>query len=551
MWERPSAESDLIWNLCGGTVAAALFIAFVRQGWQRLAGSSTRPRHGLEVASWLVGLVVMSFAWLWIVQEVAPIESRLGKSPFVLYYASSSGYFTRARFDEPRAGPFLAGYEDLMRQGDVLHTGTHPPGLFLAFHGLIAACESSPALSALLDVTQPPSFRDANDVISANNLRRHVPRPLLPLDRRVLWLATVLVMLSGSMTVIPLYGLLRRTCSTGSAWIGAALWPALPAVAVFIPKADAMFPLMGLTLLWLWLNAWDRRSLVLALMAGAATWIGLFCSLAFLPVLLVAALLTRVSAWSFSETTDESPLASADPSHSQPPIGTRRWLCVVAASLGFLIPTLVLWQVARVNLLNVWWLNYRNHSGFYQQYSRTYWKWLLVNPLELAYAAGWPVALLATVACWSVLSRFRTGRSYERTNRATAIGSLVTWPMLRASDLPTNLSALCSNAQNAKNEDILKPELQRRTNVGTAVISIVIVWGLLWLTGKNSGEAARLWILFLPWLVWLASIRIDEIVAHQSGVKSLERQILALLAIQFIVCLLTVARVSGFHSEAV
>ena len=192
-----------------------------------------------------------------------------------MYFTSSSGYFTRSRYDEPKAAALLAGYEELMRQGDVLHTGTHPPGLFLVFHGLIAACESSTELSALLDATQPSSFREACDVIGSNSLRRRVPVPLLPLDRRVLWLATLLAMLSASLTVIPLYGLLRRNTSRPTAWVCAALWPAMPAVAIFIPKSDAVFPLIGMTLLWLWLSAWERRSLVLALLAGCVAWCGL------------------------------------------------------------------------------------------------------------------------------------------------------------------------------------------------------------------------------------------------------------------------------------
>jgi hypothetical protein len=34
--------------------------------------------------------------------------------------------------------------------------------------------------------------------------------------------------------------------------------------------------------------------------------------------------------------------------------------------------------------------------------------------------------------------------------------------------------------------------------LGTAGL---IVLGILWISGKNMGEAARLWIVFLPWLL--------------------------------------------------
>ena len=241
-WDRLKTEPDLGWNLGSGLVAAAIFLAFIRQGWLRQQQQGVKRPSRCECSAWLIGLVLMSFAWLWVVQEISPVRNRLGKSAFVLYYASSSGYFTRARYESTDVAHFLAGYEELMREGDVLHTGTHPPGLFLVFHGLIAVCERSSSLCAFLDFTQPGSFREALDVIATNGLRRQVPRPLLPLDRRVLWLATLLVMLSASLAVIPLYALLRQNSSSSSAWIGAALWPTIPAIAVFTPKSDVVFP---------------------------------------------------------------------------------------------------------------------------------------------------------------------------------------------------------------------------------------------------------------------------------------------------------------------
>jgi len=47
------------------------------------------------------------------------------------------------------------------------------------------------------------------------------------------------------------------------------------------------------------------------------------------------------------------------------------------------------------------------HAGFYRHYARTYWKWLLVNPVELSYSAGWPVAILAFIVCWRLCREMR------------------------------------------------------------------------------------------------------------------------------------------------
>lgn len=501
-WERSVSEPDLIWNLGGGIVATAIIVAFVVQGWWRLDDSRSGRRTAIETAAWLIGLTAISFIWLWVVQELAPIKCRLGKAAFVLYYRSSSGYFTRARYVTPDAAELLADYEELMREGDVLHTGTHPPGLFLVFHGLISACESSPQLSAALDATQTYSFREACDVIAANNLRRAIPQPLLPIDRRILWLATLLAMFAASLMVIPLYALLRRSISRPTAWACAALWPAIPAVAIFLPKSDAVFPLIGVTLLWVWLTAWDRRSIMLGMLAGLVAWCGLFCSLAFLPVLLVTATMTVGSIRFASKIKLESDSSTDSSIASQPLIGMRRWACILAAGSGFAVPTFLLFLFARINLLNVWWLNYQNHAGFYRHYVRTYWKWLLVNPVELSFAAGWPVTLLAIIACWHTIRRIR------------------------------------AHADPATSSHLWK-----------VVGPIVIVWGLLWITGKNSGEAARIWILFIPWMIWIAGIQFEAMSTTDSSFRVRQWQVMSLLAIQYIVCLLTVGRVSGFHPD--
>ena len=500
-WDRLGTEPDLGWNFGSGLVAAAIFLAFIRQGWLRRQRQGAGRPGRFECSAWLIGLVLMSFVWLWVVQEISPVRNRLGKSAFVLYYASSSGYFTRARYESTDVTEFLAGYEALMREGDVLHTGTHPPGLFLVFHGLIAVCERSSNLCSFLDFTQPGSFREALDVIAANGQRRHVPRPLLPLDRRVLWLATLLVMLSASLAVIPLYGLLRETSSSSSAWIGAALWPTMPAIAIFTPKSDVLFPFIALMFLWIWLVAWRKQSPLLAACAGFIAWIGLFCSLAFLPIFLMATCMTAGSSWVFAMTTDSIV-------HQEPVVRPSRFFlfpnrslsCIVPALMGIFGPVFCLWYFARMNLLLVWYWNYQNHAGFYLQFPRTWWKWLLVNPLELTFAAGLPVVFLAAMGCSQAL------RQLKKTGQISLQTSLV--------------------------------------------VSIIGVWGLLWLTGKNSGEAARLWILFLPWLVWLAAIRLDEIAVSCADLRLRERHLLAWLGTQFVVSLLTVIRVSGFHSDA-
>jgi hypothetical protein len=152
-----------------------------------------------------------------------------------------------------------------------------------------------------------------------------------------------------------------------------------------------------------------------------------------------------------------------------------------------------------LNLPSVWAQNVTNHAAFYDHFTRTYWKWLLANPLEAALAAGAPLALAAV---------FGGVRS-------------------------------------------------RATHLFPLVAATALVWGLLWISGKNSGEAARLWLLFQPWLVVAASLALRD--QRAVGFSPAERAAqsypaaktraawLALLTLQAIACIATVTRVDGFE----
>jgi hypothetical protein len=482
-WHRLEPEPDTGWNLLGAAMTAVLYMAFVAAGGRRLARSMPGRQATVEVAVWLAGLVAVSFVWLWIVQESAPTTNRLGKSAFVLYYANSSGYFSKIRYEHPDPQSFLKGYEQLMREGDVLHVGTHPPGLFLVFHSLIEVSQL-PGLDGLLDATQPASFRDACNVIASNSVRSSLPRPFLPADRRVLWLATLLVMAAAAMSVVPLYLLLRRTQEPSVAWWTASLWPAVPSVAIFVPKSDVAYALIGLLLVLAWLTAVDRKSVLLAFTAGVLTWCSLMLSLAFLPVILFTAILGSLSVSKSVVPGEAVHSITGGVANYIPPVR-----CLVSGLAGLLIPTAFMGWYG-VNLFAVWWLNYRNHAGFYAKYTRTYWEWLLINPIELTFAAGWPLQLVAVVGAVVAL---RTGL---------------------------------------------------RTPVAHVVIAVSLVWGSLWLTGKNSGEAARLWIVFLPWLVWLAGAKLAEIERFDKNYGWIAPSMI--LEAQLATSVLTVACVDGF-----
>jgi hypothetical protein len=172
-------------------------------------------------------------------------------------------------------------------------------------------------------------------------------------------------------------------------------------------------------------------------------------------------------------------------------------------TLGFFAPASALWLYFDFNAFMVWWLNYQNHAGFYDQYTRTYWKWLLVNVFELAYGLGVPVTVLMIEA----------------------------WIRLRSSGCTWRSTRLAP------------------------YICCAAVWGLLWISGKNMGEAARLWLVMMPWPIWLSAAYFDaaepkQPAAATSSTKNdaLVRRWLPFGILQAIACAATVLAIYGFRS---
>ncbi|WP_339729962.1 hypothetical protein [uncultured Gimesia sp.] len=489
-WERiPFVRPEMIpgWIVAG--IAFGVYLLAALLGLSRI-----KYANQFELSIWLAGLAASGIFWSLLLQDSPPAEYRLTKAPFVLFYKGSSGYFTEAQTGIPDVKRYLADYEIKMNQGDVLHEGTHPPGLPLFYRTLIQLCESTPGLQSFLLQTQPTSFQEATEIIA--NLTAATENPLTERDCAVLWLATLITLVMSSLTVIPLFLLSREFTSREVSWQVAAFWPLIPAALIFQPKSDALYSVISILFLYLWVVAWRRNSKPCYLLAGVLLWSGFCLTLAFLPVALCAALFSVLETWQL-RNDNSLPI----------PTWKRFLTATVSGLLGLLLPTLLLEIFYEINLLQIWRLNLQNHAGFYQQYPRTYWKWLLVNPIEISLALGLPVVWLTGK---SLCCRIRSGTDQEAIPFRSGF---------------TNLSLSC-----------------------------VIVLGLLWLSGKNLGEAARLWLVFLPWFLIMTipywqTIQTEASLNVSHAPSFLKQQsiwIVALVA-QAIVCIATVSRITGFH----
>ncbi len=480
IWNRIPFASETPLTAAVTLVIGALYLALVVTGRRRLDAAT-----GLERSGWCIALVVAAFGWLTAIQECVPAPSNLAKVPWVLYYPRSSGYFWQARYDIDSTTDFLADYEAQLAQRDYLHLGTHPPGLTLAYRGLLSACRSSDRLTAALLATLPPSARESCDILREASARGRAGQPVTDADLATLWLAALLTLGAAALTTLALYLLARRHSRASCAWELAALWPLVPALAVFHPKSDVLLTLPAVGTAWLWLSGEDRHSPGRCCLAGLLAWLGMMVSLAFLVVLLIIVLTTLFESCL-------SPSVGVTGHRTLRARSTR----LAAALAGFGLPTLLLAGLWRCNLLNVWWWNLQNHALFYDHNPRTWGAWLLVNPLELAFAVGLPIAGAAGLGVVQVL-RHRNWRDPATSG---------TWAAL-------------------------------------------LVWGILWISGKNMGEAARLWILLMPWVVLSVGLlrRTSLPATTPDTTPSAAGSWIELVGAQLLVGLLTVTRVDGFH----
>src|SRR5262249_55545494 len=118
-------------------------------------------------------------------------------------------------------------------------------------------------------------------------------QPLSAADRAALYVTALATLFACALTVLPIYLLARVALPAPAAWAAAALWPLAPAANLFQPVPDTAYPLLSTTALAL--AAWAVRyqegagrltavAISLVGLAGMVLAVGMFFTLAFLPV---------------------------------------------------------------------------------------------------------------------------------------------------------------------------------------------------------------------------------------------------------------------------
>ncbi len=491
VWRRqqlPENFLEALDRLAIPTIVGAVLVAFAQFVDRRLDHSSTIFR------AMCIGLLVAgAFCWLNAARQAAATPHRELRPLWVLYDRFASGYFFEAAFHTSSAHELLAGYEQRMAKGDVLHEGTHPPGLFLLNYGAVKATEHSPWLASIAEKT-----------VSAETVRLfrtmeadvRMARPLTQSEFAALCLVSFFSTVLSAMTVIPIYVLISRLFNRRAAWRAACVMLTIPSLAVFAPRSDIVYAFTATLILCLLVQSVVAESkfarCLSAVLAGVAVFVSLTVSLAHIPILVACGLFFL--------------LICIGPQSLRVP-----WQHVVLSggvALAVFALVVTIWSLTTdCNLVRVWSWNLSNHAGFYKQSSRTWWKWFFVNPVELSFSIGLPL----TFVFLDSLARIVRG---------------------------------------------LKADPGQTTMMIRLVLSLFATWAALWLSGKNMGEAARLWCFLTPWFVIGATICFaPDFSAKRIGQSHLQRNSeppyhsswLILLVAQLIVCTVTVGGVSGYQ----
>jgi hypothetical protein len=347
--------------------------------------------------------------------------------------------------------------------------------LFLLSHCCLQVCESSPTLRA---AALSLCSRDARQSFRTVEAEAGLNRPLRDSELAALQLLSSLTTLCAALTLIPLAVVCSYVMNRVQTWRTCCLWSTLPCLAVFLPKSDLLFPLTSTAIIaFIVLAVQTRFQMLFALLAGVTLWFGLLFSLAHLPVVVLLVILAGLRV---VQTRGAS---------------LRTDMRVLFAMLLSVAVLTILWNGAtNCNLLTVWKLNLQNHERFYGSYQRTWWKWLPVNLIELAMSVG-PALFVVVMA-----------------GTATAVRAV----MQTGTD-----NRVCDMKHS------------------TLAVATLATLTLLWLSGKNQGEAARLWCFLTPWLLIVAGTQ------WNSG-SDKDSTWTATLLLQIVFGAAVVSRVSGF-----
>lgn len=387
-------------------VMFGLMVALALVAWTR------SPRAGRLEQGVVVGLLaVLAF----LAQVVVAQQSPAGYQESVIAAAlPGPNRYHRAASGIDDLGPVLRDYPRWMRGGSHTLMITHPAGpltLFWCVNRVYAGNEAGAARFV----------RWCEDGLGMGLRLRETPwgRRLFGTMREAdlagAWLATFLLRGVACLVVVPAYALARALYDRQTAVAAAALAAVIPSLLLFSPGLDQAYPTVALTACWLACTAGRKRAVWRAALAGLAVSIGMFFTLAFGVVGVLSALL----AWAGFQRGE------------RPGTVDDALRLAAGAAVGWVVPVVSLYLAFGYNSLGAWWGAWQANARFNAIQDRTYWTWLVLNPVDFLVFLGLPVACLFIRRTASQVWALRAGR-LDGVDWATVVvaGLLVTLTVL-------------------------------------------------------------------------------------------------------------------------
>jgi hypothetical protein len=364
---------------------------------------------GLVVGWWLINRRLPAEpgrSQAWLARTVLVVLALLLQISFLTLYRSNpsailyerlasnqaSGYFTVAQ-EIDHLPTFLADYSELMPTfGPDPHPRSKPPGIVLAYWGLIRLMEQLPGLSG-------PLGHWARGVRCADPWLVVQPDAALAANALMGWLTILL----SSLVVWPAYGLASRRWGSAAGWLAGGLVALLPGRLLFAPHMDTVYPFLTLLALYLADAGLRRKQPGWTFAAGFVLSIATFMSLVNGLVTAVAGLFVLFHFW--------------------PPAGIpwrqwwrTSWRPVLVHVLSLVAGTLTLWALYRLVSGVTPWAIYEAAAPARHDLNRSYWLWLVGNVYDFALFAGLPAFVLALpwLQEWRRLGQSPDLRTYLR-----------------------------------------------------------------------------------------------------------------------------------------
>ena len=350
-------------------VVSALFIAVA--GWlTRVNRWEKTGRKGRAV--WLILLIII--AWMMSLGLLAMRTHPVLITGGIIASPLATTYFSTAIGirDLPAA---LRDYPSLM-QKQPQHARTHPPGPIVFFWAVDHMVQGWPGLARGLEAVFRRVDPDGMGFITTV-LSDQLGIRLTKSNALAAVLSALILALAGSITLLPLYGLTASLYKPTTALRACLLFTVVPAFLLFAPSIDQFVLLFSVLTLWGFQLLRTRGNPL----------VGVFFALGLLMSLAVAVIGLFLAVWWLLERF-------VKPRDGEKADAKNVTIGLVAAIGLFLAIFVVLWLATGFSFPGAVKAGLGAHRQIIlKEVGRTYWKWLLYNPIEFVCFIGLPLVI--------------------------------------------------------------------------------------------------------------------------------------------------------------